>query len=90
MCDFIDCVQHQRLSCNDSKGSIFLKPVCYRPVDKPCLGCIMADTLLQMAVTAVRERLITMDDKEHDAVFKRIETYLSQKHPPKGGLPALD
>lgn len=90
MCDFIDCEQYKNLSCRASGGDIFKKPSCYRPFDKPCLGCMTADTLLQMAVTANRERLLTMDNKEHDAVFKRIETYLNQKHPPKGGLPALD
>jgi len=58
--------------------------------DKPCLGCAMADTLLSMSVTAHRERLLTMDNKQCDQVFDKIVDYLAKKYPARGGCPALD
>ena len=51
---------------------------------------IMADTLLRMALTASRGRLLDVTNTEHDKVFEKIAEYLDKKYPKNLGCPRLD
>ncbi len=59
----------------------------YKP---PCIGCLQSDTLLKLALTAARGRLLNITNIEHDEIFDKISKYLKDKYPNEHGCGSLE